>query len=54
MRTPAQRIEALIAMAAEAEVGQLPLGIRWPITTEYELDQLIDEWERERDTRKAA
>ena len=54
MRTAAQRIAALIAMAAEEEAGQLPLGISKPIITEHELDQFIDEWERERDTRKAA
>ena len=48
MRTPAQRIEALIAMAAEEEVGQAPLGLYPPITTEYQLDALIDEGERER------
>ena len=52
MRTAAQRIEALIAMAAEEEVGQLALGLRKPIATEYELDLLIDEWERDRGRRE--
>jgi hypothetical protein len=54
MRTAAQRIEALIAMTAEEEVGQQTLGLRKPITTEHELDLLIDEWEREREERRAA
>jgi hypothetical protein len=53
MRTAAQRIAALIAMAAE-ENDAPPLALGKPIATEHDLDALIDEWEREHDRQAAA
>ena len=54
MRTAAQRIAALIAMAAEEDETDAPLlSLGKPIATEYDLDLLIDEWERAHDQQAA-
>jgi len=53
MRTAAQRVAALIAMAAE-ENDAPPLALGKPIDTEHDLDALIDEWEEAHATSRQA
>lgn len=53
-RSAAERLAALAAMAEEEDADLLPRDFGRLVTTEAELDELIDEWERERQRRRRA
>jgi len=58
-RTPAERIALLAEMAAEEDADLLPHDFGRLVTTEWELDELLDQYEldkrqRQRRRRRAA
>ena len=52
MRTPAERLAMLAEMAAEDDAELLPRDFGRLVTTEHELDELLDEWQRDREERE--
>jgi hypothetical protein len=56
-RTPAERLALLAAMAEEEDNDLLPRDFGRLVTTEHELDELLDQYEadkRQRQRRRAA
>ena len=52
MRTAAERLAMLAEMAAEDDAELLPRDFGRLVTTEHELDELLDEWQRDREERE--
>jgi hypothetical protein len=52
VRTAAERLAMLAEMAAEDDAELLPRDFGRLVTTEHELDELLDEWQRDREERE--